>query len=251
MAPHVTSLAAVGYVATGQALLRVVEGATEAFGRVSLAKVSQLFAAGEQAMLRERIGDLSAVVVHIGVFATCQLWLWTPELVRVWLGPEYEPGVPVVRLVVLAVLPYLLFVTLRSVLDAVEERAVNSNNLYAAIAVTVAGSLALGSRYGAEGLAAAMSVGLVVLGALTWVAVRRRYPFATGLLMLPQVLLLNGVLLAIAAAARVAAAQLGGYEIAAALVTEMTLTAVYGVVLWHLGARWMREIGRRIQVRPA
>ena len=32
---------------------------------------------------------------------------------------------------------------------------------------------------------------------------------------------------------------------------ELTLVAVYGVVLWYLGARWMREIGRRIEVRPA
>jgi O-antigen/teichoic acid export membrane protein len=100
---------------------------------VAIAKVSQLVAAGEQTLLRERIADVSAVVLHVGAFATLQLWVWTPEIIDAWLGPEYLPGVGVVRIVVLAVLPYLLFVTLRSVLDGIEERAVNAVNLYSAV----------------------------------------------------------------------------------------------------------------------
>jgi O-antigen/teichoic acid export membrane protein len=70
---------------------------------VALAKVSQLVAAGEHVVLKERIADVSAVVLHIGVFATLQLWVWTPEIIGAWLGPEYRPGVGVVRIVVLSV----------------------------------------------------------------------------------------------------------------------------------------------------
>jgi O-antigen/teichoic acid export membrane protein len=248
MAPHVASLEAVGYVATGQALLRVVEGATEAFGRVALAKVTQLFAAGEQALLRERIADLSAVVVHVGVFATLQLWLWIPEIVGTWLGPEYLPGVTVVRVVVLAVLPYLSFVTLRSVLDGVEERAVNASNLYVAVIITVIASAALGSLFEAEGLAAAMAIGLIVLGIMTFRAVYRRYRFAIGVLMLPKIVVLNGALFGLAIALRIAARNLEMPPVPTVLVTEVVVASIYAAVLWGLGARWMREIARRVEV---
>ena len=251
MAPRLASVEAVGYVATGQALLRVVEGATEAFGRVALAKVSQLVAAGEHAVLKERIADVSAVVLHIGAFATLQLWVWTPEIIGTWLGPEYLPGVGVVRIVVLSILPYLLFVTLRSVLDSIEERAVNATNLYSAVAVTVIASVILGRRFEAEGLAAAMAVGFLLLGAMTFRAVRHRYAFALQTLIAPQVLVLNAGLFLAALAVQAVVTSRSLPAVPVAVAAEAVFALLYGLVLWRLGARWMREIARRVEMGAA
>ena len=251
MAPRLASVEAIGYVATGQALLRVVEGATEAFGRVALAKVSQLVAAGEHLVLKERIADVTAVVLHIGAFATLQLWVWTPEIIGAWLGLEYLPGVGVVRIIVLSVLPYLLFVTLRSVLDSIEERAVNSSNLYIAVAVTLIASVMLGRRFEAEGLAAAMAAGFLLLGVMTFRAVRQRYAFALQTLMVPHVLALNAALFLAALAVQAAVASRSLPVVATAVAAEGVFALLYGFVLWRLGARWMREIARRVEMGAA
>ena len=251
MAPRLASVEAIGYVATGQALLRVVEGATEAFGRVALAKVSQLVAAGEHVVLKERIADVSAVVLHIGVFATLQLWVWTPQIISAWLGPEYRPGVGVVRIVVLSVLPYLLFVTLRSVLDSVEERAVNASNLYIAVAVTLIASVILGRRFEAEGLAAAMAVGFLLLGVMTFRAVHHRYAFALQTLMAPLVIALNAGLFIAALAVQAAVTSRSLPAVPIVVTAEIVFALLYGLALWRLGARWMREIARRVDMGVA
>ena len=251
MAPRLASVEAIGYVATGQALLRVVEGATEAFGRVALAKVSQLVAAGEHTVLKERIADVAAVVLHIGAFATLQLWVWTPEIIGAWLGPEYLPGVRVVRIVVLGVLPYLLFVTLRSVLDSIEERAVNASNLYIAVAVTAIASVILGRRFEAEGLAAAMAVGFLLLGTMTFRAVHHRYAFALQTLMTPHVFAINAGLFIAALAVQAVVTSRSLPAVPMAVAAETVFALLYGLVLWRLGARWMREIARRVDMGAA
>lgn len=251
IAPHVSSLAAVGYVAAGQALLRVVEGATEAFGRVALPKIAQLSAAREHGLLRERVADVTAVVMHVGIYATLHLWLWAPDLVRLWLGNDYEGAVPAVRFIVLGILPYLLFVTLRSILDALEERAVNATNVYVAIAVTAVAAVILGRRFDAEGLACATSLGLAVLGALTVRALRRTSAFPLEPLIVRKALFVNVALAAVAALARAAGGRGGVPPVVTGLAVESVLVAAYLAALWYLDARWMHELRRRVEWGPA
>ena len=251
IAPHVSSLVAVGYVAAGQALLRVVEGATEAFGRVALPKIAQLSAAREHGLLRERVADVTAVVLHIGMYATFHLWLWAPDLVRLWLGYQYEGAIPAVRFIVLGILPYLLFVTLRSILDALEERPVNATNVYVAIVVTAVTAVILGRRFDAEGLACATSLGLAVLGVLTVRALRRTCAFPLEPLIVRKALFVNAVLAAVAAIARAAGTRGGVPPIVNGVAVESVLVTAYLAALWYLDARWMHELRRRVEVRSA
>jgi O-antigen/teichoic acid export membrane protein len=167
------------------------------------------------------------------------------------LGPEYLPGVGVVRIVVLSVLPYLLFVTLRSVLDSIEERAVNAVNLYSAVAVTVIASVLLGRRFEAEGLAAAMAIGFLLLGTMTFRAVHHRYAFALQTLMTPHVLALNAGLFLAALAVQAAVTSRSLPAVPTAVAAETVFALLYGLVLWRLGARWMREIARRVDMGTA
>jgi O-antigen/teichoic acid export membrane protein len=249
LAPHLVSLVAAAYLATGQALLRVVEGATEAFGRVALPRFSQLAASGDTAQIRSRVADIIAAVVHIGLYATCHLWLWTPELLVTWLGPRHAAAVDTVRLIALATLPYLLFVTLRSVLDALEERALNATNVYVAIVVTVVAALALSRPLGAEGLAIATVAGLSVLGCLTILMLYRICRFPVAPLLLPQTTILNATLLGAAVTGRQLAPQFGMGPLNTLLVVEVATMGIYAVALRRLKPRWLQQVGERIQVQ--
>jgi len=142
-------------------------------------------------------------------------------------------------------------VTLRSVLDSIEERAVNALNLYTAVAVTVVASVILGRRFEAEGLAAAMAVGFMLLGVMTFRAVHRRYGFAPQTLMTPHVLVLNAGLLVAALAVQAAVTSRSLPAVPTVMAAETVFALLYGMVLWRLGARWMREIARRVDLGAA
>ena len=251
LSPYYGTLADAGYVAVGQSVLRVVEAATEAFGRVALPKMARLMAShGVAGGLHQPVAAVVPVVFHVGLFATLHLWLWAGEITTLWLGPEYEAAVPVIRMFALALLPYLAFVTLRSILDAVEVKAVNTLNVLSALAVTVVVALVLARvRYSAVAVSAATAAGLTLLGALTVAAVWRRCPFALGPLLIRECLGLNAALLVAAAAGRSwLHARVSGSEsfLAGAVVLEALVAAAYGFALWRLQAQWIGEIARRL-----
>src|SRR4029453_4844619 len=105
---------------------------------------------------------------HLGSFATLQLLLWTDVIVRAWLGERYLPGTPIIRIVLVAAVPYLGYTMLRAVIDALDERAMNTRNMLWALCITLAASVVLGlAGLGGLGLAIAGTLGLLVLGVLS------------------------------------------------------------------------------------
>lgn len=248
MAAFGGSLRDVGFVAVGQAILRVVEGFTEAFGRVALPAISRIHASDSDDVLVQRVGDVVAAVLHIGLFATVQLWVFSPAITIAWLGEQYAEAGQVVQLVVIGVLPYLMFVTLRSVLDAIEHRPVNTLNLIASLVVAVAGSyLALTTGSGATGLAIASTAAFSLLGVLTVLAVRVRCQFSWRVLHLGAVLLLNAVGLLVALAANTwVSGQPQTVAMAAVVVLETLLVGAYAASLWMCQVHWMGEVWRRV-----
>ncbi|MBK8004897.1 MAG: hypothetical protein IPK12_13430 [Gemmatimonadetes bacterium] len=149
LAPRFATTTAAGYLVAGQVLLRLVDAGTAAFGVVALPKVAELHARGQAAFIRARVGDVIAMAVHLGLFFTFHLLVWADVIVTAWLGERYAPAVPVIRVVLCSVAPYTAYTLLRSVIDVLDERAVNARNTYAAFAMTVVAALALG--YGAMG----------------------------------------------------------------------------------------------------
>ena len=254
MAPYLGSLREAGFLVAGQSMLRVVEGGTSAFSLVALPKVAALQARREHQFLRDRVEDMMSMVLHLGLFATFQLLIWSDEIVTVWLGPAYHEAVPIIRILMAGVVPYLAYAMLRTIIDGLEERAVNTHNMYAACAVTVVLSVALGSAgYGTPGLAVAGAAGFVVLGMLTvrhlWTVLR---PAGRHLAAGPAVwlnLLLGAAVLGLRAAL---VPRLGSGELLAVGLAAMGLAfLVHMTVLRRLGVRWVEEIEQRLRPRQA
>jgi O-antigen/teichoic acid export membrane protein len=197
---------------------------------------------------------MMSMVLHLGLFATFQLLIWSDEIVTVWLGPAYHEAVPIVRILMVGVVPYLAYAMLRTIIDGLEERAVNTHNMYAACAVTVVLSVALGSAgYGTPGLAVAGAAGFVVLGMLTvrhlWTTLR---PGGRHLAVGPAVwlnLLLGAAVLGLRAAL---VHRLGSGQLLAVGLAAMGLAfLVHMTVLRRLGVRWVEEIEQRLRPRQA
>lgn len=250
LAPYAGSLREAGFLVAGQSLMRVVEGGTSAFGLVALPRFAAFRAQGRDAFVRERVAEIVSMAMHLGVFATITLALWSPQIVVAWLGPEYVPAIPLIRVPLIATAPYLMYAFLRSVTDALDDRAINTRNLTISAIVTTALSIAaLLAGRGVVALAVAGAVGFFVLALLTVAHLHRMLGFRLQSLGLGSTLLVNAIAGVVSAAAhgylasRLSSAPALAAGVALAFVFFILTTALLG---W-LGLSWVREVEARIR----
>ncbi len=256
LAPYFGDLREAGFLVAAQSVLRVAEVGTAGFGLVVLPKVSALQARQQDHFLQARVEDLVGLVLHVGLFTACQLAVWAPEIVRVWLGAAFDAAVPVVRALLIALVPYLGFTLLRSVIDGIEERPVNAWNLYAALACTTVLSLVLGAAgFGAVGLALASAAGFGVAGVLTVTYLRRTLRFGGANIHATAAVGFNlGATLLMLLLRWLLLGRMGpGGMLAVGIGVSGILLIVYLGALRQLGVRWVAEIEARLLhrgVRP-
>ena len=254
LAPHLATVQDAGYLAVGQAVFALADAALAAFGLLVLPRAAQLLAEDRRDFLRSGTSDIAALSVHLGLFAGLQLLVWSDTIVLAWLGPRYAAAVPLMRVQLCALVPYLFYTLLRSVIDALETRAINTRNLLVALAVTIAACMAGAALgWGALGLALGTALGLLCLGLLTMAYLWRGGWIAGDRLHLRRALSLNLVFAAAAVlvrgAVRSRVSVLGNLVVLG--VVETVLLAAYWLALRRLRPCWVGEIERRLIQREA
>ena len=131
-------------------------------------RIAALHAEGEIDYLRERISDVITFVGHVGLYVTLHLMVWSRVLILVWLGSAYSGAIPLLRVLLLAVIPYSAFVRLRPIINGIEHRPVNTVNLgLSLLGVGLASQATLMSGWGMMGLALSTSLGFWLLAVLS------------------------------------------------------------------------------------
>ena len=242
-APYFGSIDEAGYFVVGQSVFRIMESSVVAFGLVALPKVALLFEEGKEDFLAERIRDIIDLIIHLGLFITIQTFIWSKFLVMVWLGPDYLESVTIMRILIISLAPYLAYVLLRSVIDAVEIKAVNTLNLFIALGAGILLALIMAfSGMGVTGLAIGTMAGFFVLGILTVFYLQRRRSLTW------RVAMLNGIILVLTLAINKWWFQ-GEWGIAylgKLFLLETLLFGVYIALLWHWKVGWLKEINMRL-----
>lgn len=248
LAPHFGSLRDAGYLMVGQSILRVAEIGTGAFGLVVFPKVGQLFSQRRHEFLKERITDIVALVFHVGSFMILHLFLWADQIVLIWLGKGYANVIPLMRVFVLAIGPYMSYVMLYPVIDAIEVKAVNTLNLFVAFFVTLIFSLLAAPRFGAMGLAIGTVAGFLILSLFTLAYIRKICQWDSQAFMLKKVILLNtGLIIGAVILKNWLTSVLEGVElIIVAAAVETLFLLLYCFALWKLNLKWTVELEKRI-----
>jgi O-antigen/teichoic acid export membrane protein len=179
LAVHFIRLTKVSPLLLGLNILLVIGYAAGPLGTVLLSKVSMMLGRNERAAVQARLRLLLAGVVEVSVFACFQLAVFADVVVRVWVGPGFADQMDVVRLVLLAVPPYLFFMVLRSTIDAATVKPYNTANVTASLALYV-GLILLcirifPGRFLLAGIAASLLVSQLLLALLTARTFRRVY----------------------------------------------------------------------------
>ena len=249
LAPHFGSLKEAGFLVVGQSLFRIVESSVVAFGLVALPKIAHLHSEKKEDFIKERLVDLLTFLFQLGLFATLHLCLWSDLIVQAWLGSAYQKATPLMRIIVLAMIPYLSYVMLRSVIDAVEVKAVNSLNLFISLIMGTGAAILLAAiGMGATGLAIGTMAGFWILGVLTVSYLRRRYHISIQKKSLWNTLILNAIFIVLAFFAHQWILSLGTglKQLAVALLLEVILIMIYIILLRNWKVRWIKEIENRI-----
>jgi len=132
------------------------------------------------------------MIFQLGFFATIHTFIWSKEIILVWLGPEYIDAVPIMKITILSLGPYLGYVVLRSIVDAIEVRAINTLNISLSLVfATVISIIFIYAGFGTIGLAIGTTMGFAALGIMTSGYLMRRYQISFENFMLQWVILLN------------------------------------------------------------
>lgn len=238
-----------GYFVVGQSAFIVMGSAIVAFGLVALPKVSQLVAEDNKEFLKSRIEDILIMLFQLGLFFSIHIYIWSKEIVLVWLGPEYREAVPIMKIMILSLGPYLGFMILRSIVDAIEVRAINTLNLLISFVLAAISSVVLFyAGFGILGLAVGTTIGFGTLGILTSYYLVRRYKISLKNFMFRWVLALNVLAVGIILITKhFIASTLSQYKLLlAALIFESLLFLCYLYFFYKKDVRWFSEIKKRI-----
>jgi O-antigen/teichoic acid export membrane protein len=169
-AAHYGGAVEAGRVGLGLSLLSLATSLFAPLGQVMLPSISGRVAAGETEGLARGIWLLSAACVALTALGVFGLEALAPWLLPAVFGPAFAAAVVPVRIIVLGAVPYVLYVVLRNVLDAIHAAPLNAVNLFAALA---AFGVVLGVGRSADTVAPAVLASSVVLGGLTVWRARR------------------------------------------------------------------------------
>jgi O-antigen/teichoic acid export membrane protein len=249
LASHYGSLKDAGFFVIGQYVLRIMEAGIIAFGMVALPKIAQLVAKGKDSYLKENIENLLVMIFQLGLFLIFHAFLWSKEILLVWIGPDYSGAVPVVRLLIISLAPYLGYVMLRSVVDAIEVRAINTLNLFVSLSVAVI--ISISSQYagfGITGLALGSTMGFSTLGILTSFYLIKRYTISFDNFLVTQIFILNTILIVLAFFAKQFFVSVFGQStlLIAGFFGEAIIFLSYFYYLYRNDVSWILGIKRRV-----
>jgi len=250
---HFAPIEDVGYLAVSQSLLTTAGATIAPLGTILLPKVSNLIARGSHQTIRQNVNLLVAAVLQFFSFLCVQVLIFTDVIVTYWLGAEFSPAIPVMRIIFISIVFYAFYVAMRSILDAAKVKPVNAINLFICfgVFVTLAAILLFLVKAFSPivGLSVAFTVAMVCLGILSYASVRSIYPesIIEDWNCLWIAILVNILLGGMAIFAKSFLISTFHYLI----FFEVLVGLVYLSILWSLKMDWLRQIARLIRIESS
>ena len=247
-ASHFTPIEEVGYLSVSQSLLIGMCGMVAPIGIILLPKVSLLIAQGEQETIRKNLDLFIAALFQCSIFVRAQLIIFTESIIKCWLGPEFFGAIPIMRIALLSTIFYTFYIGMRTILDATKVKPLNTINISISLGafLLIAGMLLFIFKFFTPviSLSIAFSSGLMFLGILTYISLRKLYPenLKKDLKHFGIATIINLLLAGIAMSTKPFITSKLYYLI----IFEIFLGIVYLSILWLLKMDWLRQILKRI-----
>jgi O-antigen/teichoic acid export membrane protein len=167
--PALIAVRAHGVVAAGQfsaalSVLGMLAGAFAPVSLVLLPRASAQVATGDIQGLRRLVLKILIAGILLAASGVIIGEILIPPFIQWYFGPAFAAAVPVFRACLIGAVPYAIYILMRSILDALDVKAVNSRNLI--IALVVATGLCLFNS-SLMWMSFSIVLSLTLLGALT------------------------------------------------------------------------------------
>lgn len=167
--PALIAVRTQGVVVAGQfsaamSLLTIASGSFAPVGLVILPRASAQAASGDFAGVRRLVIRILAGGTLLSVAGVIVGEVLIPPFIRWYFGAAFIPGIPVFRICLLGAIPYVVYVLMRNILDALDVRPINARNLIISLAVLVLLCLV---RSNIMWMAWSLIISLTLLGILT------------------------------------------------------------------------------------
>ncbi len=164
MATRDGNLQAATFMGTGISLLSMTATLIKPFTQAVLPTASRMLAARDLNALRSAITTFAFVGLSIALIVVAAAAVVLPPALVSYLGPEFLQATGLIRVLLLSVAPFTMFVLLRDFLDALDDRPLNARNqilsLVAFFVIAYPGG-------GSIRIAAALSAAMLLLAILT------------------------------------------------------------------------------------
>jgi O-antigen/teichoic acid export membrane protein len=178
---HLQGIGTAGFVAFGTSVMIMLCSLFPPVSSVLLPEASHMISRGDTDSLKRRVGQVLVAALATTLFSVLAIEFFARPLFRLYLGSTFSDAVGIVRIIIVGALPYAIYLSLRSVIDAFSMTPINSKNMLISFAVFLAGTAAVYLKPLPPAYILAAFVGaLYVLGGLTLLEVRNicRYPGA-------------------------------------------------------------------------
>lgn len=153
-----------GQLSAAMSLLTIASGSFAPVGLVILPRASAQAASGDIAGVRRLVIRILVGGTLLSVAGTILGEVLLPPFIRWYFGLAFVPAIPLFRICLLGAIPYVVYVLMRNILDALDVRPINARNLIISLSVLV---LLCVVRSNITWMAWSLIVSLTLLGALT------------------------------------------------------------------------------------
>ncbi len=137
---HKSGIRAAGFVAFGISMLNVIGSFFSPFGLILLPKAGTLLAAGRCGELRRQVWLLTRITLVVSAVLAVGMAMGAETLMRVLSRSRFHRGSGILRLLLLAAVPYSLYTVVRNVIDAFHQLGVTTMILAAGFGVFCLGA---------------------------------------------------------------------------------------------------------------
>ncbi len=130
---HVVDVQYAGYVAFGCSLLGMAGSLVSPLGVVILPHSTKMIALGRIKEVKQLVLKLLAVGFGVSLVVVLCVEIFAEQTVTYFLGVNDADLVGIIRLLIVSAVPFLIYLSLRSILDGVSRKALNSRNCILAL----------------------------------------------------------------------------------------------------------------------
>jgi O-antigen/teichoic acid export membrane protein len=176
LAAHYLDVTDAGLIAFGNTMITLAATAVAPISVVILPQAARMIRGGDHKGLQTHVLRMLKIVILLSLSATTLAEISMDFLVMLYFGSPYERMAFVSRILVIAMPPCVVYVCLRSVVDAMFDRSINSINLLLSFVFIFV--MAIMGQIVWPGLTCILMsfvLGIYLLGFMTWLQVRTAF----------------------------------------------------------------------------